>query len=346
MANTRSLLRNELRDYRDRAATVLSGLRRDLTDKAEALQAIVEAMASADGDHEERLQKSLLQLRKLAASPAAAPVKTAIVEASGQIEASIEEIKRLNGLTISQFMVEIKTLHKRIDSLETAGRKDVLTGLATRTEMERLISAEVDGRKGFSLLLLRICNLPMIQRQFGLGIRTDVISAFAKRLHGGLPPESQCRPLERGPVYGHAGGGEIASHEPGQAADATCIGHLRLHGKRQAAAAGSGGECLGHRPHGRRGLRIVNCAYQPVVGIKQIVDAVYLLTNDDHVLLCELGAFYEESDRPQQVQNSRKGAKLAKENNHSVLREIFVPVRIPATPRQDERRCQAAWHLL
>jgi len=190
MANIRSLLRNELRDYRDRAATVLNGLRCDLVEKAEALQTIVEAMASADGDHEERLQTSLLELRKLAASPAAAPVKTALVEASGQIEASIEEIKTLNGLTISQFMVEIRTLHKRIDSLETAGRKDVLTGLAARTDMERLISAEVDGRKGFSLLLLRICNLPMIQRQYGLGIRTDVVSAFAKRLHGGLPPEA------------------------------------------------------------------------------------------------------------------------------------------------------------
>ena len=55
--------------------------------------------------------------------------------------------------------------------LETAGRKDVLTGLTKRVEMEKLISAEIDRHSGFSLLLLRICNLPMIQRQFGSPIR-------------------------------------------------------------------------------------------------------------------------------------------------------------------------------
>jgi GGDEF domain-containing protein len=185
---TRSLLRNELRDYRDRAATVLNGLRWELSAKAEALQSIVEAMASADGDHEERLENALVNLRNLAATPAATPVMAALVEASDQIEASIDEFKRQNSLTVGQFMVEIKTLHKRIETLETAGRKDVLTGLTTRVEMERLTSAEIDRQASFSLLLLRICNLPIIQRQFGLGVRTDVISVFAKRLVGGLPP--------------------------------------------------------------------------------------------------------------------------------------------------------------
>jgi GGDEF domain-containing protein len=184
---TRSLLRNELRDYRDRAATILNNLRRDLSAKADALQAIVEAMASADGDHEERLQNALVKLRKLAEMPLASPVRAAIVEASDQIEASVGELKRLNGLTVSQFMVEIKTLHKRIETLETAVRKDVLSGLTARVEMERLIFAEIDRQSSFSLLLLRICNLPMIQRQFGVAVRADVISAFTKRLRGGLP---------------------------------------------------------------------------------------------------------------------------------------------------------------
>jgi GGDEF domain-containing protein len=187
LAATRSVVRNELRDYRDRAAMVLNGLRRDLAEKVEALQAIVEAMASADGDHEERLQGAIIRLRKLADTAAAQPVRAALLEASNHIEASVEEVKRQNGLTIGQFMVEIRTLHKRIEALEMAGRKDVLTGLFSRVEMESCISTQIDGRNGFSLLLLRICNLPLIQRQFGGGIRADVISAFAKRMRGGLP---------------------------------------------------------------------------------------------------------------------------------------------------------------
>jgi GGDEF domain-containing protein len=187
MASTRSVVRNELRDYRDRAAAVLNGLRCDLAEKIEALQAIVEAMASADGDHEVRLQTAIIGLRKLAGTPAAEPVRTALLDSSRQIEASIEEIKRQNSLTVGQFMVEIKNLHKRIETLELAGRKDILTGLFTRLEMEGRISAQIDRHTGFCLLLLRICNLPLIQRQFGITIRSDAVAAFAKRMHGGLP---------------------------------------------------------------------------------------------------------------------------------------------------------------
>src|SRR5207249_4968339 len=49
------------------------------------------------------------------------------------------------------------------------------------------IAADIDAGKTFSLVLLHICNLPVVLRQFGGGIRSDVISAFAKRMCGGLP---------------------------------------------------------------------------------------------------------------------------------------------------------------
>jgi GGDEF domain-containing protein len=187
VADTRSLLRNELRDYRDRAAVVLNRLRRELSEKVYALQAIVEAMASADGDHEERLHQAILNLRKLADTSEAEPVRAALLKASGQIETSIEEIKKQNSLTIGQFIVEIKALHNRIEALEVAGRQDRLTGMLSRIEMESRICAETDRGTSFSLLLLRICNLPIVRRQFGAEIRSDVIAAFAKRLMGGLP---------------------------------------------------------------------------------------------------------------------------------------------------------------
>ena len=187
LADSRALLRNELRDYRDRAAGFLSALRADLSARADALQAIVEAMASADGDHEEQLQDALAALRNLAGKPAAEPVRAALLEAAGSIETSIDRLKQQNSLTVGQFMVEIKTLHKRIETLEAAGRKDVLTGLHNRVEMETRIAAEIDQGQPFSLILLRVCNLPVVLRQFGAGVRMDVISAFAKRMVNALP---------------------------------------------------------------------------------------------------------------------------------------------------------------
>ena len=87
-------------------------------------------------------------------------------------------------------MVEIKALHKRIEVLEAASRKDVLTGLYSRVEMETRIASEIDHGKAFTLVLLHIGNLHGILRQFGSGVRTDVVSAFAKRMMNGLPNET------------------------------------------------------------------------------------------------------------------------------------------------------------
>jgi GGDEF domain-containing protein len=187
---SRSLLRNELRDYRDRASAFLNALRHELAEKAAALEAIVNAMAAADGDYEERLRTGLGKLRKLAGSPAADAIREVLTEACDQIEASIQEARKQNQLTVGQFMVEIKTLHKRIESLETASRKDEVTGLVSRVEMEARIASEVEQGQGFALILLKIRNLPMVQRQFGPKIRGEVLVAVAKRMPGGLPPQA------------------------------------------------------------------------------------------------------------------------------------------------------------
>jgi GGDEF domain-containing protein len=187
---TRSLLRNELRDYRDRAAAFLAALRKELSDKADALQTMVEAMASADGDHEQDLQAAIRRLRAVAVSPAAAPVSAFLTEISNSVQSSIEQLGKQHQLTIGQFMVEIKTLHKRIDSLQAAARKDVLSGMLNRVEMENQLASQVHQGKALCLFALRLCNLPIIQRQFGNAVRNETISAFSKRMNGVLPPNS------------------------------------------------------------------------------------------------------------------------------------------------------------
>jgi diguanylate cyclase (GGDEF)-like protein len=187
LTDNRALLRHELRDYRDRAAVSLANLHRELSEKADALQSIVEAMASIDGDHEQDLESSLARLRSLAATPRAEPVRTDLNEISDCVRASIDKVRKQHQLTVGQFISEIKTLHRRIGRLEAAGRQDVLTGLLNRVELETRLASAIEHAKTFPLLVLRLCNLPVIQRQFGAGVRTDVISAFAKRMASALP---------------------------------------------------------------------------------------------------------------------------------------------------------------
>jgi hypothetical protein len=56
-----------LRDYHNKAAAFLGGLREELSEKAHALDLIVDAMATDDG-HEGRLRQSLARLRDLSDS--------------------------------------------------------------------------------------------------------------------------------------------------------------------------------------------------------------------------------------------------------------------------------------
>jgi GGDEF domain-containing protein len=187
LVNSRTLLRNELRDYRDRAAEALKALRLELSGKADALQSIVEAMVSADGDHENRLQAALAALKRLAASPHVSAVQGPLASIASQIEASIQELKAQNNLTVSQFLVEVKTLHRRIESLETGIRKDSNTGVWSRVEMEAQVAAMVQKERAFCLIFFRISNLLAVVRHQGQNVRREALSAFSKRLVAAAP---------------------------------------------------------------------------------------------------------------------------------------------------------------
>jgi GGDEF domain-containing protein len=184
---SRSVLRDELRDYHDKAAAFLGGLREELTGKAHALDLLVDAMAADDGDHEDSLKQSLARLRDLSDSPVASPIRTALATVSDQLAEGIAQIKRQNKLTIGQFRAEIQMLHSQVEALRAASSKDGFAYLNSRLEIETRISAAVDARKPFSLLLLRIRNLALVERQFGERARVDVMAAFTKRAQKGMP---------------------------------------------------------------------------------------------------------------------------------------------------------------
>jgi GGDEF domain-containing protein len=184
---SRSVLRDELRDYRNKAAAFLGGLREELSGKAHALDLIVDAMATDDGDHEDRLRQSLASLRELADSPVASPIRTALATVSDRLEEGVEQIKRQNKLTIGQFRVEIQMLHSQVEALRAASSRSGCAYLNSRLEMETRISAVVETRKPFFLLLLSIRNLAPIEMQFGARARMDVMAAFTERAHKGMP---------------------------------------------------------------------------------------------------------------------------------------------------------------
>jgi len=185
LAESRATLRGLLRDYRDKAAKYLGTLREELAGTVRALQEILDSLAQTDSDHELQLRTELGRLREISKSLDGSPVCAAILAAADSIEQSLEQIRQQHQLTVSQFLVEIRMLHKRIDLLETAASLDDLTKLFKRDEMERQICSLSGGK--LCLLLVRASGFRQAERQFNREVAAELAAAFSKRLRNSLP---------------------------------------------------------------------------------------------------------------------------------------------------------------
>jgi GGDEF domain-containing protein len=188
LAESRARLRALLRGYRDKAAKYLGTLREELAGTASALQEILDHLAQTDSDNEAQLRTELGRLREISGSPEGRAVRAAILAAADSIEQSIEQIRQQHQLMVSQFLVEIRMLHRRIDLLETAASLDDLTKLFKRDEIERQIRSASEG--DLCLLLVRASGFRQAERQFDREVATELAAAFSKRLRNSLPPSA------------------------------------------------------------------------------------------------------------------------------------------------------------
>jgi GGDEF domain-containing protein len=185
LLDSRATLRGLLRDYRDKTAQYLGDLRDELAGTARTLEEILDTLGQADGDHETNLRAALGKLRQVAATPGYAALGTVVSTAAETVEQSLEQVRKQHQLTTSQFLVEIRMLHKRIDALETAAVIDEITRFATREELAERIRSTPAGQ--YCLLLVGARGLRRAEVQYGNTVGEALAGAFAKRLRTSLP---------------------------------------------------------------------------------------------------------------------------------------------------------------
>jgi GGDEF domain-containing protein len=185
LVESRATLRGLLRTFREQTVAYLNGLREELTGSARALEQILDSLSQSDGDHEARLRNALKMLRDLATDPTSPTLGAIVSTAAVSIEKSLEDVRKQHQLTVSQFLVEIRMLHKRIDSLETAATVDQATQFANQQEMEQRIRSAPPG--GYCLLLIVARGLRRAEAQFGTEVANELAGAFSKSLRNSLP---------------------------------------------------------------------------------------------------------------------------------------------------------------
>lgn len=184
---SRATLRGLLRDYRDRAARYLNGLRDQLKATARALQETVDALAQSDGDHSARMHEAMARLRRAADSDGGGTIRTVVLAAVDSIEDSLEKIHKQHQFTIAQFQTEISLLHGRVDSLEKAAAIDQATKFSNRRTIEEYLRSLPGGR---AVLLAQVRGLAQAQARFGAALGDELVATFGRRLRNSLPKDA------------------------------------------------------------------------------------------------------------------------------------------------------------
>jgi diguanylate cyclase (GGDEF)-like protein len=179
---TRSWLRGELRDYCEKAAKYLGGLRDDLETSAQALERLVDSIVRNGSDQQQRLGRGLKELRQLVGSDDLDKLRTALAATIGLIEESVEQLQMQNQLVVAQLQDEISTLHKTVERTRKAAATDPVTGVSNRQGIEAGIEREINSGKTFCLLSVWIRNLKQVQHHYGRHLGDEAVAACCRRL--------------------------------------------------------------------------------------------------------------------------------------------------------------------
>ena len=188
LVESRSTIRGLLRDYRDRAVQYLGGLRDQLGSTAQALQEMVLALTECDTDQTVKVRSAVDRLRQVAKSPSGSALGPVVTQVADTIEESLEQIRKQHQLTITQFQTEMRLLHGRIDSLETASAIDEATKFSNR----RFLTEYLASFKAESSLLLaiKLRGLAQARAKYGPAIEEDLLATFGRRLRNTLPKDA------------------------------------------------------------------------------------------------------------------------------------------------------------
>ena len=182
---SRATLRALLRDYRDKTSQYLNILREDLNSAALALAEILESLGDTDGEQGDELREALRTLREPSGEDCDS-IRDTVFAAARTVENCLAAVRKRHQLSVSQLMIEIRMLHKRIDALENGASVDMLTHLFPRKTMEQRILES----QSCQLLLIRSGGIVAAASQFGCAVAEELTAAVIRRLRNVLPADT------------------------------------------------------------------------------------------------------------------------------------------------------------
>ncbi len=176
-----SSFRGELREFRDKSAERLKGLRKELEDATAAMQIFADTVASAGENHEHEVASQLRALESTAKSDKIDEVRKGIGTAVAGIESSVVEMQRSNQMVIAQLQDEIRALHQQIELERKALYTDRASGAWNRQKVDTHLDNLLRQNRPFCLLMVWIRNYKRLESQHSSTMVEGTLKAMISR---------------------------------------------------------------------------------------------------------------------------------------------------------------------
>jgi GGDEF domain-containing protein len=176
-----------MRDYRSQAKAYVRRLCGELSAMAASLNGILDGLADGEGDYDARLRSALGRVRGIADRPGYEVVRELLLRAAAAMQEGLDELNRHHEKIVTSLMEEVRALHKKIDSLESAASLDILTTLLSHAEIEKRLEAAGAAATGS---IFAVSGFRLAASRFAPHVANQLEAAFLKRLNRILPDKS------------------------------------------------------------------------------------------------------------------------------------------------------------
>lgn len=190
LQETKSALRAELRDYRDKCERDLGRLRQEFMAALVSLQEVMSSAAGCENDHEKDLTVELQALQRLAATADPDQLREGVNQAVRNITSHVEKLRSQMELTVAQFKDEIRVLQRRLHDVEASTAIDPQTGALNRKQFESRVRKYVLTKGDASIAFIKAKNVADVERVYGSELAAEALSTMYKRLRVSVGEEA------------------------------------------------------------------------------------------------------------------------------------------------------------
>lgn len=179
IADVQQRVETELAQWSESAAQASKDSAREVREMMIAMAEAAEAIGERDQRYSSQLSGLTTKLQSIARLEDLSSIRRSVVESATELKTAVEKMAEEGEQSISRMRAEVMDYRGKLEQSEKREAVDVLTGLASRREIEAKIEHRISWRRGFSLAILDLNGFKQINDVHGHVAGDDLLKQFA-----------------------------------------------------------------------------------------------------------------------------------------------------------------------